>query len=145
MWSLAPNRRRPLSSSNSSEWEWRPSEGPKNRDTLPACTSSGPEKERQTDKTKRLIYPRSTVYAYSLHLKVHHLALNYSSLCWKKYFSRIMLSSLAFSLQFTHIKIPKTSTGFPLLEKNVSWLDLKLPNPLWFNTSATHADREEIQ
>lgn len=30
-------------------------------------------------------------------------------------------------------------------EKNKSWLDSKLPYPLWFNTLATHVDREEIQ
>lgn len=67
----------------------------------------------------------------SLTFQMHHLALNYSML--ERIFGRI----------YTHTEILKTR--FSSSRENMSWLDLKLPNPLWFNTLATHADRKEIQ
>lgn len=53
-----------------------------------------------------------------------------------------------YQLFHTRIKNPKTCTEFLLpnkKNKNKSWLDQKIPNPLCLNTFTKHADREEIQ
>lgn len=100
--------------------------------------------ERETDKirrqTKRLMNP-------GICFITHHLALDYSTLGKRKKNISAGLRCQDEFILFNSLmpKSPKQALGFLSKRKNVSWLDLKLPNPLWFNTLATHADREEIQ